>query len=43
VELIKEVKGFYHECMSFDLSDAQARALLGGSLGIAFSNTPGRR
>ena len=43
VELMKEVKRFYHECMSFDLSDAQARALLDGSFGIAFNNTPGKR
>ena len=43
LDLIKEVKRFYGECMSFDLSDAQAHALLDGSFGIAFNNTPGRR
>ena len=42
VDLVKEVKRFYSECMSFDLTDAQARALLDGSFGIAF-NAPGRR
>jgi iron complex transport system substrate-binding protein len=43
VNLVKEVKRFYMECMSFDLSDDQAHALLDGSFGIAFNNTPGRR
>ena len=43
MDLPREVKRFYMECMSFQLSDAQAHALLDGTFGIAFNNTPGRR
>ena len=41
VDLVREVKRFYEECMSFDLSDAQAHDLLSGAFGTAFS-APGR-
>jgi iron complex transport system substrate-binding protein len=36
IDMIREVKRFYSEIMSFDLSDAQARDLLNGSFGIKF-------
>jgi len=36
VDMVREVKRFYTEIMSFDLSDAQAQALLSGSFGIKF-------
>jgi iron complex transport system substrate-binding protein len=43
VDTAREVKRFYSEIMSFDLSDAQAKALLSGSFGIKFGVTHGRR
>ena len=43
VDMVREVKRFYSEIMSFDLSDVQAKALLSGSFGIKFGATQGKR
>jgi iron complex transport system substrate-binding protein len=38
VDMVKEVKRFYSEIMSFDLIDNQAQELLNGSYGIKFGS-----
>ena len=43
IDMVREVKRFYSEIMSFDLSDGQAQALLSGSFGIKFGATQGKR
>jgi iron complex transport system substrate-binding protein len=43
VDMVKEVKKFYGEIMSFNLSDAQAHAILNGDFGIVFGATEGKR
>jgi iron complex transport system substrate-binding protein len=42
VDMVREVKRFYSEIMSFDLSSAQAQALLSGSFRIKFGATQKR-
>ncbi|HOP40910.1 MAG TPA: ABC transporter substrate-binding protein [Geobacteraceae bacterium] len=43
VDLVSEVKNFYRETMTFDLSDAQARAVLNGDYGFRFGAVKGKR
>ena len=43
VDMVKEIKKFYAEIMSFNLSDAQARSVLNGDYGIVFAATEGKR
>ena len=43
VDMVKEVQRFYGEIMSFNLSDAQAQAILNGDFGIVFGATEGKR
>lgn len=43
VDMVKEVKKFYGEIMSFNLSDAQAHELLNGDFGIGFAMMEGKR
>jgi iron complex transport system substrate-binding protein len=43
IDMVREVKRFYSEIMSFDLNDAQAQALLSGSFEIKFGATQGKR
>ena len=43
VNMVREVKKFYKEIMSFNLSDAQAQALLSGSFNLKFGPTQGIR
>jgi hypothetical protein len=41
--MVREVKKFYREIMSFNLSDTQAQALLSGSFTLKFGPTQGQR
>ena len=43
VDLVQEVKRFYAETMSFNLSNAQAEAVLSGKFGISFAGLEGKR
>jgi iron complex transport system substrate-binding protein len=43
VDMMKEVKRFYREILSFNLSDAQARALLDGRFQLKFGPEMGKR
>ena len=43
VDMVREVKRFYSEIISFNLTDAQAQALLSGSFDIKFGATQGKR
>jgi len=43
VDMLKEVKKFYGEIMSFNLSDAQAQTILNGEYGITFAAAEGKR
>lgn len=43
VDMVKEVKKFYGEIMSFNLSDAQAQMILNGKYGITFAAAEGKR
>jgi iron complex transport system substrate-binding protein len=43
LDMQKEVKRFYREIMSFELSDTQARKVLDGKYAINIMGTPGRR
>ncbi len=43
VDMVQEVKRFYAETMSFNLSNAQAEAVLNGKFGISFAGVEGKR
>jgi len=43
VDMVKEIKKFYGEIMSFNLSDAQAETILNGEYGITFAAAEGKR
>jgi iron complex transport system substrate-binding protein len=43
VDMVREVKNFYRETMSFNLSDTQAKALLNGSFKLKFGPSQGKR
>jgi iron complex transport system substrate-binding protein len=43
IDIMREVKRFYSEIMSFDLSDVQAQAVLSGSFEIKFGPMQGKR
>lgn len=43
VDMVREVKRFYREIMSFNLSDAQAQALLNGNFKLKFGPARGKR
>ena len=42
-DMVEEVKKFYREIMSFDLTSDQAQAVLGGKLGIKFAGASGKK
>ncbi len=43
INMVEEVKKFYREIMSFDLTNDQAQAVLGGKLGIKFAGASGKK
>jgi iron complex transport system substrate-binding protein len=43
VDMVREVKKFYREIMSFNLSDEQAQAVLGGRYQLKFGPAQGKR
>jgi hypothetical protein len=43
VDLVKEVKRFYSQILSFNMTDAQAKTLLDGRFAIRFKTGEGNR